>query len=127
MSVISAKSGTATWTPTGGSATVVPDARNLKVTDVANLQEYGSSGTQGGTGRKPGRSDHNGSFECYVSDYADLPFAKGDKGTLLLKSDGSSELFNGIARIGDIDWDVDIEGGGLVVATVNFGEDLSAN
>lgn len=123
MGVKSAKYGTASWTaPSGGQAAVIADVRNIEVTESAGAQEYGSSSTNGKTGREAGREDKTVTFDMYFEALADIPFSKGDKGTLTVTSDGSTELYNEASLITELGKAVPIEEGGLLSCSVSVGQ-----
>lgn len=114
MGVKSAKNGTVSF-----AGSPVADATDIQVNKTTNSKEYASSSTAGLVSRRAGHQDASGSFTIKADA---LSFDEGDEGTLLLTSDGSVELFNATALIGEISFSCPIEGGDIIEATVNWGQ-----
>lgn len=115
MAVQSAKNGSASW-----NGTAIDHVTNITLNEVAEEQTYASSSTAGLRSRTVGHIERTGSFT--VLDVADIPFSVGDTGTLTLKRDGSSNIFNLGATITAITPSVPIGDGGNVSAEVTFGQ-----
>lgn len=109
----SAKFGRGTW-----NGVAIDDVANIRVASNAGIKTYGSSKTNGQTGRVAGLQDKTGSFDMHADE---APFDEGDVGTLILKSDANVELFSGTAIIEDISINANINTGDIISLTVSFG------
>ncbi len=110
----SAKNGTVSW-----KGTAVVDATDLIVNKSVKVNEYASSGTDGKIGRTVGHSDASGSFTALTDDTT--LFVEGENGMLLMKSDSSNTLYNGMAVIISANYKVPIGEGGNCEVDVSWG------
>lgn len=109
----SGKNGSGSW---GGAA--IDDLTNINVNDAIDIHPYASSSTAGVKGRVVGHGDKEGTFTMKADA---VPFTKGDSGALILKSDAGTELYNGVAVIGNIGYTVNVEAGDIIEANVEWG------
>lgn len=112
MTVKSAKAGSITFD------TLMADVINITFVDAANVKEFASSSTNGEISRFEGHSDRTGSFTMK----ADVAPAKGDIGTLTVKSDAAVTLWSGTAIILDRSFTVPVEEGEAIEVVVTWGQ-----
>jgi hypothetical protein len=103
---------TITW-----EGTAVADTTKVSVNRDVESKEYASSTTAGVKRRLGGVTDAKGSFEV-LQDVP--PFDENDIGTLVVTSDGATELFNGEALIKSIKTDVDWEKNEIIKSMVEW-------
>lgn len=114
MSVKSAKTGTVSW-----KGTPATDVTDIKVNKSSDVKEYASSSTAGKKRRIAGHSDATGSFT--VLNDSKATFVKGDHGTLLVKSDSSTTMYNGTVIIISAEYSVPVGDGGPCEINVTWG------
>ena len=113
---------------TGGSvvvdSTTVADVAEWTHTRAIDRHAYASSSTSGYRKRITGHKDCSGSFRVYLQDGdPDLGFDEGDEVTLVLyisTESSTTQSITGPAIIGDIEYNVPIEEGAPVYATVPY-------
>lgn len=111
------------WTVSGTPAldVEISDVRTMTLTITRNNPSYVSSSTAGQTGREEGILDFTLSISVYEDDFADLP-DENDIRELRLYTDATLYWKLEWAILTELtDLEVDIEGGGLIGATLNYG------
>lgn len=109
----SAKNGTAIW-----EGTKIEHVTTLSVNDSAGPQEYATSSTGGKAVELAGIEKVDISFT--VAD-DDPVFSKGDIGTLVLKSDAGTTLFDGRVLIRNTSTTVNVGAGAVIETAVACG------
>ncbi len=97
----------------------ITDIRTVSITFSANNPSYASSSSGGFVKRQAGNLDVSVSYSCYLDDFSDLP---AENEVRMYKVYVDSSLFWDLQFmvIQDLsDMEVDIEGAGMVGATVN--------
>ena len=108
------------------SGTEITECRTWSLSLTSDNKAYVSCSTAGQTRRVAGNKDWTASATIYLQDGLDVPFDEGDIALLELFTDqtaGSGGKYAGQGIVESIEPEVDIEGGELVSATVNFAAD----
>ena len=113
-----------------GNATIdgeVLEVRGWTLSDTSDNQSYNSSKTKGQMRRVKGVQDWTGSITIYFDEGVRPAVSKGDILPLVLITaegvSGKGEVGTGQGIVDSIDPEVDVEGGGLIGATLNMSAD----
>lgn len=102
-------------------ANFVPDVTKWSLNPKSENQAYASSDTAGWKKRLAGQKDMSGSFECKCSDSTRLETICKPGATYAAELYYDQTLKHaGSLIVDDIAYEVDIDGGAIVAATVNF-------
>jgi hypothetical protein len=130
MSVFDASGAKADWNNgSGTSYTNIPELRKWDLRVSKESKQYASSSTAGGKRRIAGAEDFSGTLSVYLASGTSearfdtgLGIKGGVTGTLKLWEDGTT-FFLAPAYIEDVSYEYDIEGNGIVGATITFSRD----
>lgn len=101
-----------------GSETL--NVRSFSVDVDPNLIEYASSATAGHKQRKAGVKDWTATVEVYAEDGGPFTVDEGTEVTATFTL-ASGKTLSGAALVGAVSYEVDVEEGGLVSATMELG------
>lgn len=123
-----AKHGKADWSLNGVSFVNLPHTRKIDWNPKTELKEYVSSDTDGAKRRLEGTDDFDGSVEVYIDptnrfDADSFGIRSGVAGFLRVYEHRTDVPFLLPIMVENVEYSVDIEGGEIVGATVNFSAD----
>lgn len=123
MAVRTSKGGRADWSPDGVAYTNVPEVRVWRLNPSTEAKEYASSSTAGAKKRIEGVDDFSLTIDIYVDatarfDAGSFNIRAGQTGWFKLWED-ATDFHIAPVYIDSVDYEVDIEGGEIVSATIN--------
>lgn len=122
-----AKNGKADWSlvSAAGAWTDIPEVRTISMTPSTEAKEYASSSTAGAKKRLEGIDDVSGSVEIYIDpdnrfDAETMGLRTGASGWFRFYEARTDDPFIVPVYIDSIDYNVAIEGGDIIGATINY-------